>query len=139
MDVELVAWQCNNLALRYLAGPQKQRDLKKALSLAQKAVKLWPNNCLCLNTLGLIYYRLGRCVEAMEKLERSLRDSKGETAAINLFFLAMCHVRQGDAAKARGCYERAVYLLGEQQDKLHPSWQKEIDAIRAEAMSLLHE
>jgi tetratricopeptide (TPR) repeat protein len=133
----LAALQCNNLALRYLSGPEKHRDPNKALPLAQKAVKFLPDNCLCLNTLGVVLYRLGRCPQAMEKLERSLRDSKGETAAINLFFLAMCHVRQGDAAKAKGCYERAVYLLEEQQDKLHPSWQKEIDAIRAEATGLL--
>jgi tetratricopeptide (TPR) repeat protein len=132
-----LAWQCNNLALRYLSSPEKHGELNKALPLAQKAVKLWPDNCLCLNTLGLIYYRLGRYLEAGEKLERSLRDSKGETAAINLFFLAMCHTRQGNAAKAKGCYERAVYLLAEQQGKLHPTWQKELDTIRAEAKSLL--
>jgi tetratricopeptide (TPR) repeat protein len=137
LDPQYVAWQCNNLALRNLTSPEEHGDLNKALPLAQKAVKLWPDNCLCLNTLGLIYYRLGRYVEAVEKLEHSLRDSKGETAAINLFFLAMCHARQRNAAKAKGCYERAIYLLAEQQGRLHPSWQKEIDAIRAEATSLL--
>jgi Tfp pilus assembly protein PilF len=137
LDAQYVAWQCNNLALRYLTGLEKHRDLNKALPLAQKAVKLWPDNCICLNTLGLMYYRLGRYVEAMETLERSLRDCKGETAAINLFFLAMCHARQGDTAKAKDCYERAVHLLEERQDKLHPSWRKELDAFRAEARDVL--
>jgi tetratricopeptide (TPR) repeat protein len=133
----VAAWQCNTLALRYLAGPEGQRDLNRALLLAQKAIKLARNNSLCLNTLGVVLYRLGRYSQAMEKLERSLRDSKGETAAINLFCLVMCHVRQGDTAKAKGCYERAVYLLEEQQGKLHPNWQKELDAFRAEARDLL--
>ena len=98
LDAGLVAWQCSNLALRYLAGPEEHRDLKKARSLAQKAVKLAPNDCLCLNTLGLIYYRVGRYLEAMKILQRSLRTSKEETAAINLFLLAICHIRQGHAA-----------------------------------------
>jgi tetratricopeptide (TPR) repeat protein len=133
----VAASQCNNLALRYLGGPEKHRDPNKALPLAQKAVKFVPDNCLCLNTLGVVLYWLGRYSQAMEKLERSLRDSKGETAAINLFFLAMCHARLGDTAKAKDCYERAVHLLEEQQDKLHPCWRNELDTFRAEAREVL--
>jgi hypothetical protein len=34
----------------------------------------------------------------MENLELSLRESTGETLAINLFFVAMCYAREGQAA-----------------------------------------
>jgi serine/threonine protein kinase len=137
----LTAWHWpypfNNLATRYLTGAEGQQDPRKALPLALKAVKLRPDYCIYLNTLGLAYYRLGEYSAAMEKLEHSLRDSKGEVAAINLFLLAMCQARRGLAAKAQDCYERAVQLLEEQRGKLHPSWKKELDAFRDEARALL--
>jgi serine/threonine protein kinase/Flp pilus assembly protein TadD len=145
LDVDIIfrslqpvaAWQCTNLALRYITGPATQQHPNKALPLARKAVKLAPGNCLCLNTLGLVYYRLGNYAQAMENLELSLRESKGEMLAINLFFLAMCCAREGQAAKAKDRYQRAVHCLQEQQSKLHPRWQEELDSFQAEAKALL--
>jgi len=98
-----------------------------------KAVKLSPNDCIHWNCLGLVYYRLGQYAAALESLEHSMRGSMGETAAINLFFLAMCHAHFHDHAKAKDCYERAVHLLEKQQDTLHPKWKDELDSIQAEA------
>ena len=114
-----------------------QQGPNKALLLARKAVKLAPNECLYQSTLGIVLYRLGQYPQAMEALEHSLRDSKGDTAAINLFFLAMCYACQADTAKAKDCYERAVHLLEEQPVPFHPRWKEELDAIRAEAKALL--
>jgi serine/threonine protein kinase/WD40 repeat protein/tetratricopeptide (TPR) repeat protein len=140
LPVELqpkAAKQCNNLAWRYVTGPEKQRDSHKALFLVQKAVKLAPDQRSYWNTLGVAYYRLGQYSQAIEKLEHSLRESKGKSAAIDRFFLAMCHARQGNAAKAKDCYDRAVHWVQEQQGKLRAEQKKELDAFRAEAEAVL--
>jgi WD40 repeat protein/tetratricopeptide (TPR) repeat protein len=134
---QTAAQQCNNLAWPYVAGSEKQRDPNKALALAQKAVKLTPGQWIYWNTLGVVYYRLGQYSQAMEKLEHSLRDSKGEAAAFDLFFLAMCHARCGDSAQAKECYDRAVSWVQEHHDKLQPGWKEELDAFRAEAQATL--
>jgi uncharacterized protein HemY len=125
------------LAWRYVTGPEKQRDPHKALPLAQKAVKLTPDQWHYWNTLGVVYYRLGQYPEAIEKLQHSLSAGKGEAAAYDLFFLAMCHARLGDAAQAKDCYDRAVHWVQEQQSRLRAEDKKELDAFRAEAEPVL--
>src|SRR5437773_1174736 len=54
-------------------------------------------------TLGpqVALYRNERLPEAVTTLEKSLIGSNSATDAFDLFFLAMCHHRLGDAAKAR--------------------------------------
>jgi WD40 repeat protein/tetratricopeptide (TPR) repeat protein len=131
------ALQCNNLAWRYVTGPEEQRDPNKALPLAQKAAKLTPNLAFWRNTLGVVYYRLGQYAQAIETLQHSLRATNGQTAAFDLFFLAMCHARQGDSAKAKDCYDRAVHWAQEQQGKLRAEEKAELNAFRAEADALL--
>jgi tetratricopeptide (TPR) repeat protein len=142
LDLELpflmqayAAEDCNELAWRYVTGPEKERDPKKALPMAQKAVKLMPEACL--NTLGVVYYRLGRYAEAMKTLEQSLRVTREKAAAFDLFFLAMCHAQLGEAAKAKECYDRAVHWVQEQQGKMRTGWKEELDAFRSEAETLL--
>jgi tetratricopeptide (TPR) repeat protein len=125
------------LAWRYVTGPEKQRDHSKAFPLAQKAVKLFPEEWMYGNTLGVVYYRLGQYPEALVKLEQSLRESQGEAAAFNLFFLAMCHARRGEAAQARDCYQRALDWMQAPQNNWEPGWKEELDAFRAEAAALL--
>jgi Tfp pilus assembly protein PilF len=91
-----------------------------------------------LNTLGVVYYRLGRYRNATETLERSLHDSGGDTAPFNLFFLAMCHARRHDLGRARQCYDRAVRWTQEHRTKLRPAWLTELDRFRTEAATLLN-
>jgi WD40 repeat protein/tetratricopeptide (TPR) repeat protein len=131
------AKQCNNLAWRYVTGPEKQRDRSNAFPLAEKAVKLVPEEWMYRNTLGVVYYRLGQYPEALEKLEQSLRQSQGEAAAFNLFFLAMCHARRGAASKAKDCYQRALDWMQVPQNNWQPGWKEDLDAFRAEAEALL--
>jgi serine/threonine protein kinase/WD40 repeat protein/Tfp pilus assembly protein PilF len=127
----------NDLAWRYVRDPEKQHDPHKALPLAQKAVALLPDRQIFLNTLGVVYYRLGQYQQAVQTLERSLSAGKGETAAFDLFFLAMCHGRLGNDAKARDCYNGAVQWVEEHQGKLPSNWEKDLIAFQAEADAVL--
>src|SRR5205814_8451884 len=59
---------CNDLAWVYLTGPEPLRDVKAALPLAEKAVRLSTDNAMYRNTLGVAYYRAGRYREAIRNL-----------------------------------------------------------------------
>ena len=84
-----------------------------------------------------MHYRLGNYAEAVKHLERSLDGSKGDTAAFDLFFLAMCHRQLGDAVRARECYDRAVRWVEAEKADLPPRWLYELKAFRAEATTVL--
>ncbi|MFO0841547.1 MAG: tetratricopeptide repeat protein [Gemmataceae bacterium] len=126
---------CNSLAWIYATGPGGLRDPNKALPLAQRAVRLAPDEAACRNTLGVVYYRLGQYDAAVETLERSVRDSKGPPMAHDLYFLAMSYHRLGKAARARGLYEQA--LRWQKQATLPAADARELEAFRAEAEALL--
>jgi WD40 repeat protein len=132
---------CNNVAwLRYLMVPEKQRDPKKALALAQKAIKLDPDGWVYLNTLGVASYRVGQYAKAVDTLQRSLRDTQKDAAAFDLFFLAMCHHRLGDTSKAREEYEAGVRWVSQFGRTLsNPSWGEELAQFQAEAKAVLAE
>jgi WD40 repeat protein/Tfp pilus assembly protein PilF len=126
----------NNLAWLLVAGPKELRNPKEALTPARKAVEL-DGSATCFNTLGVALYRNGEFPEAVTVLEKSLAASRGETDAFDLFFLAMCHHRLGDAARAKDHYNRAVKWFQEQRGKLSPTWLAELTHFQAEAEALL--
>jgi serine/threonine protein kinase/WD40 repeat protein/Tfp pilus assembly protein PilF len=129
---------CNTLAWLYVVGPEELREPNKALSLAQKAVKLKPAEEAYFNTLGVVHYQLGQYPPAVVWLERSLRKSRhSPAAAYDLFFLAMCHARLGDADQARDCYHQALQCVQEKQGQLSPNEREELNAFRAEADAVL--
>jgi serine/threonine protein kinase/WD40 repeat protein len=129
----------NDLAWLLLTGPKELRDPEQALPQARKAVELAPNQQLYLNTLGLALYRTGQFAEAVPVLERSLAAGKGQTDAFDLFFLALCHHRLGDAARARDCLEDGRRWFRTHKDKLPPEWVEELSAFQAEAEAMLAE
>jgi hypothetical protein len=54
-------------------------------------------------------------------------------AGFDLYFLAMCHQRMGDAAHARTCLDRANQWAQEHQGALPPDQDAELLAFRTEA------
>jgi tetratricopeptide (TPR) repeat protein len=134
---DAIARQFNNLAWELVTGPKKERDPARALPFAKQAVELRPDEWRYRNTLGVAQYRLGRYQQAIESLERSLRESQGRYAAHELFLLAVCHARRGEAGEARDCYERALQWQQEHKDRLPAEIKKELDSVRNEAAQIL--
>jgi tetratricopeptide (TPR) repeat protein len=127
---------CNTLAWLLVAGPKELRDGKKAVPYAERAVKLASKNWYYHNTLGLALYRADRYQDAIAPLEASLKGSSGHTDGFDLFFLSMCYAKIGNAAKAKGCFDRAVKWVGGQKN-LSPQWAEELKMFRTEAEELL--
>ena len=121
----------NELAWIHVAGPEKLRDAKKALPLAQKAVDLAPNEPLCLNTLGVTYYRLGEWQKARDTLRKAAEMNSRGATAYDHYFLALCHHQMGQADQARTEYEQAK--TWREQAKLTANQAAELAVIGAEA------
>jgi serine/threonine protein kinase/WD40 repeat protein len=133
---EWLAESCNEFAWTLVAARESDRDPARALPLARRAVALAPANDLYLNTLGLTLYRAGRYAEAILVLERSLGNNNNVSIPYDLFFLALCHAKQGDAGRARTCFDRAVTWL-KTNSKVLGQGDEELKAFRAEAEALL--
>jgi tetratricopeptide (TPR) repeat protein len=129
--------QFNHLAWHFATRPGRPDQPAALLLVAQRAVELAPEVALYRNTLGVVYYRVERYHEAIEQLERSLRDNKDAAGAFDLFFLAMCHHRLGHVARARDCYDQAVRWTESRHGKLSSNWAEELKSFRAEAAALL--
>jgi WD40 repeat protein/Flp pilus assembly protein TadD len=126
----------NNEAWGLVTGPPGQRNPARALELIQEAIKQQPGDTTFLNTLGVVQYRGGQYKEAVSTLEKSLAAGRGQFDAFDLFFLAMCHAKLDDAAKARDCFDRAVKWT-EAQKNLPSKHVEELNAFRGEAETVL--
>jgi tetratricopeptide (TPR) repeat protein len=127
---------CNSLAWVYVTGPPEVRDAAKALPLALKAVQSAQKADLYLNTLGVVYYRLGQWDKAVATLQDADKaDIKQEHRAWNLYFLAMSYHQLGESAKAQKAYWEVI--AWQKQAKLKPDQVEELNAFRVEAEALL--
>jgi len=98
----------NYLAWGLATTTQEQPlDPKRAVELAETAVKLDPGNGACLNTLGVAHYRAGDFPSAISALEQSMELANGGSA-YDWFFLAMAQWQLGDKEHAREWYGKAV-------------------------------
>jgi tetratricopeptide (TPR) repeat protein len=128
---------CNNLAWIYLKGPADLRDSEKGLALAQRAVRLNPDQRELHNNLGVAYYRLRQWDGAIAALEQAARLNKDEARAFELFFLAMSYHEQGDKTKARDSYDQALEWFKSNKASLPPHQVRDLKAYRTEAESVL--
>jgi WD40 repeat protein len=124
------------LAWVLVAGEERFRDPARALPLARRAVELAPDEPVCRNTLGVVYYRLGQWGEAVEALQAAARANRDGPTAFDLFLLAMTYRQTGRQDKARECYDQAVRWL-HAHTKLPPHEAAELRDIRGEADAVL--
>ena len=126
----------NNLAWYYAVGPTNFRSPEKALPVALKADELTKTNHNELNTLGVVYYRLGQLTNAIATLEQGIKADSAGGSAHDFFFLAMAHQRLGDAQKAEAYFAKAVKWM-EEQRSLSANGKEELESFRAEAEAVL--
>jgi tetratricopeptide (TPR) repeat protein len=127
---EHVGW--NDVAWYYVAAEAKRRNPAKALPLARKALAASPDNPVYLNTLGLVYYRLGRPAEAIQTLTKAIRASKQGATAGDCFPMSMGHRKLGRTLEARQWYDQGVGWM-----EKHAPKNQELLRFRAEAEALL--
>lgn len=85
----------NNLA--YLLAEQN-RKVEEATGMAQKAVKLEPNNASYLDTLGWLYYRAGKLDQALKTLLKSAQIAPGQGEI--LMHIGVVYLDMGEFATA---------------------------------------
>src|SRR5262249_11049115 len=122
----------NHLAWVLATDPvPARRDPGRAVSAAQEAVELDPQDGNHRNTLGVALYRAERWKEAVAALEKSMELRNGGDS-LDWFFVAMAHWRLGEKEQAREWYDRAVEWMDKNQPK-----NEELRRFRAEAAELL--
>jgi tetratricopeptide (TPR) repeat protein len=105
-------------ALNYLGYTMAEANvhLEEALELVNRAVALDPDNGSYVDSLGWIYYRMGRPEQAREHLERAVRlDPEDATLQEHL---GDVYVALGQKERARQAYERALAIGGDDVDKV---------------------
>ncbi len=103
-------------ALNFLAYALavENRDLDQALRYAERAIKLKPAPHI-LDTLGWVYYRLGRLIEALKIIEEASEELHED--AVVFEHLGEIHQSLNNLEKARVAYEKSLQLAPD-NDKL---------------------
>lgn len=96
------------------------KHLSKALTMIEVAVAAEPKNKAYRDSLGWVYYRLGRFDEAARELREAA--DQAEPDGVVLDHLGDALVRTGDAAGARDAWQRAIadFTRDGQGDKIPP-------------------
>ena len=114
-------------ALNYIGytWAEKNINLDKALAYVRKAVELKPENGYILDSLGWVYYRLGRFDEAREQLEKAVRLAPDDP---NIYdHLGDVYTALHEYDKAREVYGKAMELFEGAEKKA--AVRKKIDAL----------
>jgi WD40 repeat protein/Tfp pilus assembly protein PilF/tRNA A-37 threonylcarbamoyl transferase component Bud32 len=130
-------WIKNGLAWLLATGPRHLRNLPRARQLAEQVVGRWPDEVNYLNTLGVVYYRLGEYERALTTLSASLAKRRGRDEAFDLYFLAMAHQRLGQTEQARAALDKAVPWHSKPETPLETNNQAELAAFRDEALTVV--
>ena len=132
----MLADYSNDIAWGLATAPGSNRDSRRALSLARRAVELDSGQVHYVTTLGLAQFRVGQHAEAIATLEKNPAAGKGVTDAFDLLFLAMARHKLGQIARAQHDFDRAVLWRRDHPDLSAP-YPTELDAFQAEAQALL--
>jgi tetratricopeptide (TPR) repeat protein len=105
-------------ALNYLGYSLADRDtrLDEALDLIQRALEVDPWNGAYLDSLGWVYFRMGRFQEARDPLERAAREYPRDPTVLE--HLGDLYHRLGRESEARGVWERALEANPENPEPL---------------------
>jgi tetratricopeptide (TPR) repeat protein len=95
----------NNLAWLYVMA---EENLTEALSLAQRARRLDPNNASYADTLGWAHYRMGNYTLAVDQLLFAV--NQGRPQAPHYYRLGMAYFKRGDTLHAKQTLRRALEL-----------------------------
>jgi tetratricopeptide (TPR) repeat protein len=125
------------LARLYAAGPPSMRDPRRALPLALTAADRKTPPDWAPNTLGVTYYRLGRTKEAVAALERGRGRPAADREPFDLYYLALCHQRLGDALTAKDFFTRAEAACARPAPQLAPELAAELRRLRTEAAEVV--
>ncbi len=104
-------------ALNYVGYTWADRKvhLDKALEYIQRAVKLKPENGYIRDSLGWVYFRLGRLKEARIELEKAIRLSPDDPAILD--HLGDVYLESGRSRDALRVYRRALELYKKEKDR----------------------
>jgi len=89
-----------------------------------------------LNTLGVVYYRVGEMTKAIETLQASIKADTAGGNAHDFLFLAMAYYRLGNPKRAEEYFSKATNWAETHTD-IPASWKEELKSFRAEAEGVL--
>lgn len=120
-------------ALNYIGYYWADRNihLDKALEYIQKAVTLKPESAYILDSLGWVYYRLGRNEQAREALEQAVELSADEPDPTVFDHLGDVYLELNRKEDALNAYQQGYDLFQEnQQSELKEALQKKMQLLR---------
>jgi tetratricopeptide (TPR) repeat protein len=94
----------------------ENRHLQRALGMIQRAVTSEPDNGAYRDSLGWVYYRLGRLPEAIAELEKAIAADKEPDGAV-LEHLGDVLAKAGQGDKARDVYRRAAAAFRKEKEE----------------------
>lgn len=101
-------------------------NLEKALEYIQQSIALKPNNGYIRDSLGWVYFRLGRLEQAIEEILGALELEPNDPHIYE--HLGDIYREQGEKEKARKAYQRSEELFVDQDKKLR--MQKKINELQ---------
>jgi tetratricopeptide (TPR) repeat protein len=110
----------NNIA--YVSADRLDRA-DEALEMAERAHALAPTNASVLDTLGWVYFKLGRFTEAEEKVRQAIRREETSGSRVHLAHIL---IERGNREEARRQLERALELTSDADQRA------EIDRLAAD-------
>ncbi len=97
----------NNLAWNYI---QEDKNLDKALNLAQLAYEIVPDNPAISDTLGMAYLKKGFYLMAIPLFEEALKTAVGKDKEVILYHIGLAYFKKGNLEKAKMYFKKAINM-----------------------------